>query len=253
VVWVAFDPSTRADDPPPIGYGDIRGIELPPSRTTGSPPPERDQRWWRGRPSTPRSTVPRGQAAVRQPWPADPTTLAPPTPHRDSLDLWVGGRIQARHLLRNDTDPQGQSLDICRYDDNVLAAPGTPYVRASLDDGKLTVTSRRRVAGTFDVDYYVCNAGRLAPAQLRVHLRWAEPLVVHRLGPGLSSVRVHNPNGVLALLAVGAKHARSIAGPVPAHSTRILHVSLRKHVWRGFALPSYGYAGRGRLTPAGPA
>ncbi len=60
-------------------------------------------------------------------------------------------------------------------------------------------------------------------------------------------MRVHNPNGQTTFFAVGMKHPTGIIGQVPGHGTQVFHISLLRQVWRGYILPSFGFAGTGRI------
>ncbi len=112
IAWVAFDASTRADDPPPISSGEIRDIPLPATPTAAlRTVPTREQRWWASRDAAPRSG-PSVATSGGQPWPTDPTTLAPPTPQPDEINLftdWVRSRAGCECTTRTDRRRSSQS------------------------------------------------------------------------------------------------------------------------------------------------
>ena len=243
IFWIALDPSSHWEDGSIVSYGEIRGIDLPTARQA---PSSRTPRWAdRVRlQAADRAGAARAQAAAG--WPADPTTVEPPTPSPDTIDWWSGS-FDRVNVLRNDTDPAGQALDVCRLSPEAtvpsLASKLTPYPV----DGRLYLSIARKADGTFLLPYYVCNSGRLAPTVLRVDVRRAEPLRVRRLASNPGVVRVRNPNPDRAHVEIGRHSLIDIIGTVPAHGSKTFRVSLRDTTWRGDIGPHHGYAGHGRI------
>lgn len=248
IVWAALDPSSHWEDGSLVGYGQVRRIPLPATPTPAAAPSgPRLTRWWLASRS---GTATRSRVSDPNPsvtWPADPTTVLPPTPQADTVHWWSGawGRVP---VTDNDTDPQGQPLDVCRLGPDAIAPPVTSNLSVDVVEGRLYLGARRHASGTVLVPYYVCNSGRLAPTVLRVELRQADPLVVHPVAGAPAQVRVRNHNVVPVLFVVGiSPGGGEILGRVGDHAARTFHLPRAAHFWEGMIGRSGGYAGSGRL------
>ena len=174
----------------------------------------------------------------------DPTTVAPPITQGDEVTWWSGsiGRV---HVLSNDSDPQGQGLDVCRVDRSGRAVSGW----TQLDNTGFTVESNHYASGTYAITYYACNDARLTPGTVTVHLRRAKPVQVSDHG---GTLRIANPNG--ERVRVGLTRLtdygplRQLTIKVPAHGVR--HVSVAWHHVQWYASIGHrgGHAGDGTLN-----
>lgn len=248
ILWAAVDPSSYWEEGSWVGGGEVRHIDLP--STTRQPSPAATDRrltalWHLARSgrASGRHPVPGGAAA---PWPSDPTTVQPPVPHTDTIHWWSGSWDRV-HVTKNDVDPQGQGVDVCRLSPEAIAPPIRSVLTPSVLDGQLDVGTSRRASGTVELPYYVCNSGRLAPALLRVVLVKARPLQVRRLARDPHLVRVHNPNPARVTYTIGRPHVDIVWDRLAAHATWTLRVPLNAHHWEGFIGPHAGYAGSGRI------
>jgi hypothetical protein len=247
IVWVAFDPSSYWEDGSIVGYGQIGNIDLPAARSAVARPTI-SPRWaalLRGRTAQAahRSVA---RSAYSGSWPTDPTTVEPPTPKTDTLHWWSGSWDRVP-VTRNDTDPQGQHVDVCRLSPEADAPSLRSVLTPSVIDGQLDVGTARRATGTLLLPYYVCNSGRLAPALLRLVLVQAKPLQVTRLADDPHQVRVHNPNPARVTYVIGRPHVDLLWDRIGPHATKIVRVSLSARHWEGFIGRHGGYAGSGPL------
>jgi hypothetical protein len=250
IIWVAFDPSSVWDDGSLITYDEIRHIALPTKvETPRTVTPTRLSYWWhRARAGTTRPSGAPLRASSTSPWPADPTTVAPPTPKTDTIHWWSGSWDRV-DVTANDTDPQGDPLDVCRLSPDAQAPSLREVLTPGVYDGQLDVGTARRVSGTFELPYYVCNSGRLAPALLRVVLTPAEPLTVTRLDRDPHLVRIHNPNPVRVRFALKRPHAYLRYGVVAPHATKTISAPPGARRWEGSIGRHGGYAGSGLIIP----
>jgi hypothetical protein len=225
-----------------VGYGLIRHIALPPaSRPAPGEPLPLVLRDWRRR-TTPGSAGQAGSSSLGSA-PVDPTTVAPPTTTGDHLTWWSGSSSRQVHVLANDSDPQGQSLDVCRLPQQRYNAAFSAYVSGFA----LAVRSRPDAEGTSTLTYYACNLARLAPGKLTVTLKRADPLEVHAVPGAPGTVHVVNRNAVRVL--VHLRHRRNVrSGYVPAHGSRDFQVEWHSLSWHGVIGHHHGDAGSGRLV-----
>jgi hypothetical protein len=248
IFWAAIDPSSYWEDGSIVGYGEVRHIEIPAS--TRPTPSSVGPRWtalWRaarsGRALQPHHVR---RVAAAAPWPSDPTAVQPPVPKADTIHWWSGSWDRVA-VTRNDTDPAGHDVDVCRLAPEATAPSLRHRLIPSVLDGRLDVGTTNRATGTVLLPYYVCNNGRLAPAVLRVVLRRAARLQVVRLRSDPRLVKVHNPNPARVDLEVGSSYASLFVGRIKAHQTRTFHVPATYHLWRGYIGRHYGSAGSGHL------
>lgn len=175
---------------------------------------------------------------------ADPTTVAPPITQGDEVTWWSGsmGRV---HVLSNDSDPQGQGLDVCRVDRSGRAVSGW----TQLDNTGFTVESNHHASGTYAITYYACNDARLTPGTVTVHLRRAKPVQVSDHG---GTLRIANPNG--ERVRVGLTRLRDYGPPrqltisVPAQGVRHVPLTWQRVRWYATIGHHGGYAGYGTLN-----
>ncbi len=119
---------------------------------------------------------------------AVPATAAPPVARDDRKSLYAGeGRLM--DVLRNDSDPDGDDLAVCRVQE---APDGADYF-VFIEDDKLFVFAAGNRERDLVITYYACDFETLAPATLTVSVRATYPMRVRKLArPGL--LRVTNDN-----------------------------------------------------------
>ncbi len=152
--------------------------------------------------------------------PAQARDVAAPLAADDTASVYFGQTVSVP-VLRNDVDPQGESLAVCRASEAVGALNGLD-VDTSVVDGRLVVA----VYGGFDgrpvdvtLTYQACNSERLsAPATVTLTVQDPERLVVEKLDrPG--RVRFTNPNDLRVVVLYGdpaerVPRAGCASGPV---------------------------------------
>ena len=171
----------------------------------------------------------------------DPTTVAPPVTQGDDLRWWAGaaGRV---NVLANDSDPQAQSLDVCRVDRSGRAVSAW----TQLDNTGFTVETSEGASGTYTVTYYACNDARLTPGTVTVHLRQAKPVRVAAEGNGLRIVNP-NPERVEITLDNQRWHPTWSTVRVAAHGVRHVQYRWAQVAWYAQIGHPRGFAGSGRL------
>jgi len=248
ILWIALDPSSYWDDGSVVGYGRVKDIDLPATRSNAPRRPAA-RRWmslWRTHTMHPAGAT-TGSRLTSAPWPTDPTTVQPPTPQTDTIHWWSGSWDRV-HVLGNDTDPQGQSVDVCRLSPEATTPSMRSVFTPSVLDGRLDLGTVRHASGTYEVPYFVCNSGRLAPAVLRVVLRQAKPVTVRRLANNPHLVRVHNPNPGGVRVTIGRGTLQDVYVRVGPFGTRVVRTPLRDNVWDAVIGHHYGYAGSGHFA-----
>lgn len=242
VDWAAGFGDVDGDVEVDTGYGTVRGLR--PSRTP------------RSASALSRSRVPftpaRGEASEsRRPSPGagvrrtsetiDPTTVPPPITQRDAVSWWAGAQARV-HVLANDSDPQGQHLDVCRIDPSGRAVSAF----TQLSNTGFQVETDPDGHGTFTITYYACNDARLAPGTVIVHLRRAEPV---RVTARDGNLRIANRNGETVRVQIddGEIDGFQRTVRVSAHSVRHVRVAGTHLRWYAQIGHPRGFAGFGHL------
>jgi hypothetical protein len=91
-------------------------------------------------------------------------------------------------VLANDSDPDGDELQVCRLGDLPRA------LRASqVQGGQLLVLPGRGARGTYTLTYYACDTSYLTPGTLTVRVRPPAPrFLIEPLGPPPGKIRLVN-------------------------------------------------------------
>ncbi|WP_134739294.1 hypothetical protein [Nocardioides sp. 503] len=122
---------------------------------------------------------------------ADEASDAPVT-GPDAATLWAGpdGGIQSVNVLANDSDPQGDELQVCR-----VAETSSRNLLAVASGGALAVGAMPRLKpGTYQVTYYACDLDYLTPGTLTVTVKKVKPVRVTKIAGRPGKLRVVNPN-----------------------------------------------------------
>jgi hypothetical protein len=173
--------------------------------------------------------------------PVDPTTVSPPVTGDEEVTRWAGSMGYV-DVLANDSDPQGQPLDVCRI------APSGRDVSGFVEEwnGRFRLDTRENRSGTYTVTYYACNQSRLAPGTVTVHLRRATPVEIATTSrAGVLRIANRNPDQVTVrfLDDFHPEHTRTVR--VPADSVRRVHVDPTLTRWHASIGDLHGYAGDG--------
>jgi hypothetical protein len=164
---------------------------------------------------------------------AQPASAAAPVTVDDHVTLYAG---QARliDVLKNDSDPDGDELAVCRVD------PGEHedyYVESQ--GGSLFVFTSPDATSDVTITYYACDFETLVPATLTISFKQIEPIQVEKLSRPDGRVSIpRNDSVVISVHRHRIDWVAIIAGLAPAG---IGHV-------RDIDLPRGDRGPRGRVT-----
>jgi Bacterial Ig domain len=110
-------------------------------------------------------------AALLLPAPAaHAATGSPPVTHPDTVTIHAGDGALI-DPADNDSDPDGDSLQVCRLGPDVPRALSQSFVQG----GDLIVSANRRARGTYTLTYYVCDSSYLTAGTVTVHVEPPAP------------------------------------------------------------------------------
>ena len=120
--------------------------------------------------------------------PLAPASAAPPATADDHVSMYAGGMRQV-NVLKNDSDPDGDELAVCR-----IAGPTeTADYSIGTDGQKVFVFLSPDATGDISITYYACDFETLVPATLTVSVKEIIPPTVAKTSkPG--RLRVTNDN-----------------------------------------------------------
>lgn len=184
-----------------------------------------------------------------------------PTPRDDVVTVFAGG-TRGLQALANDSDPDGDDLEICRmgtvdrglragepgrWAGEFLDLPGAP-----VDD--LMVEAGRGTAGqVLEAVYYACDETHLAPATVRVRVKRSRPLVIRPLEgePGSFTLRNTQPFQMWFTWAWRSRQGDyATSTRVGEGRTLVFSIPVRRGTWTASNVQR-GYADRGRLQVRG--
>jgi hypothetical protein len=118
--------------------------------------------------------------------PAYAATGSAPVTAPDAVTVRAGDPDEL-DVTANDSDPDGDELQVCR----IGSAPRA--LRATVSDGRLSVLPRRTARGTYSLTYYACDTSYLTPGTVTVRVRPPGPaLTVTALTRLPGKVRIVN-------------------------------------------------------------
>lgn len=159
--------------------------------------------------------------------PAAPASAAPPVTVDDEFSMYEGnsGRVP---VLRNDSDPDGDDLSVCR----VAPVPDDAEYSASAYRGRLYVHVDRGAPAEIAITYYACDRETLVPGTVTITVQRLKPVrVVKGARPG--RVRVTNLNDRRITFYWGNFFIEQIDGivRVDAGDTRVIRVHRTRIHW----------------------
>jgi len=157
--------------------------------------------------------------------PAGAVTGSPPTPADDQVTVREGD-FKAVNLLANDTDPDGDTLEICRFG----TLPDALFVE---QDGDQTYIGAER-AGTFTFTYYACDLSYLSPATVTVTVQKPPPMFIHvHKSIHVGKIRVSNRGSYRFQFAYGSYKAKRADGMfyLRPHTSRLVAVQRHSLIW----------------------
>ena len=97
-------------------------------------------------------------------------TGSPPVTHPDTVTIHAGEGTLI-DPADNDSDPDGDSLQVCRLGPDLPRALSQSYVQG----GDLVVIANKRARGTYTLTYYVCDSSYLTAGTVTVHVKPPAP------------------------------------------------------------------------------
>lgn len=156
-----------------------------------------------------------------------PAAAAPPVPVDDQVSMYEGESRSVR-VLRNDSDPDGDDLAICR----VAAVPDDAAYSASVWENRLYVFVDRGAPDQVEITYYACDYEALVPATLTISVQRVRPVrVVKAARPG--RLRVTNLNDRRITFYWGNFFIEEVDGfvRVDAHASKVVRVHRTRVHW----------------------
>lgn len=170
---------------------------------------------------------------------ASPASAEPPVAVDDNKTMYAGeGR--AIDVLRNDSDPDGDELAICRVAD----VEGDDYA-VFVEDNLLYVYTSGDRTENLVITYYACDFETLVPATLTISFKEIKPMKVVKLDrPGRLRVTNNNDRTVRFLYGSFDEDQPDGRTRVFAHDSVVIRVHRHKIDWVAFL-------GRGILVGIG--
>jgi hypothetical protein len=184
---------------------------------------------------------------VAAPATADEASDAPVTAP-DRVTVWAGGSMfsgAAVDVLANDTDPQGDKLEVCR-----VGPSASRYVEASAFMGSLSITVRRRAkAGTYVLTYYACDFDYLTPGTVTVTVKKAKRIRVAKIPGRPGKLRVVNPNSRRVVVLWGSQDEEKPDGQIRlgGHKRAVITVTRERVFWFAYFPRIFVLVGQGTV------
>lgn len=184
-----------------------------------------------------------------------------PTPSDDVVTLFAGG-TRGLQVLANDTDPDGDELEICRMgtvdrglragEPNRWAGEFLDLPGPSLDD--VVVEAGRGTAGqVLEAVYYACDDTHLTPATVQVRVKEARPLLVRAVPGQTGKFMVRNTQSFRLWFTWSwrVKNGENASSTVLGPGRRMnFSIPVRRGTWWASSTER-GYYDRGRLSAGG--
>lgn len=159
---------------------------------------------------------------------AAPASAAPPVAVNDHRTMYEG-QSRSINVLRNDSDPDGDDLAVCRVQE-----PDTDDYFAFADGDRIFVAVFGRV-DEVTITYYACDFETLVPATLTITVKETfRPRITKLARPGL--LRVSNRNDKILKFLWGSFDEERPDGRVRVepHDSVVIRVHRRKIDWIAF-------------------
>ena len=181
---------------------------------------------------------------------ADEATDAPVT--KNDRVVVRGGGVVLADVLANDSDPNGDRLEICRLEipDGVPLNNGSTLLLVGDSDEDfpepLVVSADRFTPGRYEITYYACDLDYLTPATVTVIVKRTRPVRARKVGP--HAVRFTNPDNrpVRVFYADGRLAGEGATVRLPAGASKRVRVDVRSIWWFASARDG-GQAGQGTV------
>ncbi len=197
-----------------------------------------------------------------QPASADAATDAPVTAP-DKVTVWSGD-MRGVNVLANDSDPQGDSLAVCR-----VAESTHEKVQFVSGGGEIFLfVSPRAKAGTYELTYYACDFEYLTPGTVTVTVKRAKRVQVTKIEGRPGKLKVANPNSRSVVVMYGNPEEQRPDGTLrlAAHKAQVITVTRVRIFWIAFFPKTGTFVGAGfvrgielpkgavaqRVTPVSP-
>ncbi len=159
--------------------------------------------------------------------PAQAAAGSPPVTVDDKVKLRFGQPAEVE-VLANDSDPDGDDLEVCRLG----AIPRALEVFAEGHE-LFVAPGRRNAAGTYTFTYYACDFEFLTPATVTVTVTAAPEVKVQKLPERPGVLRVRNTASFPIVFMYGSFRQPGPDGTVPiaARNAKFVHVRRTRIDW----------------------
>jgi len=174
---------------------------------------------------------------------AAPASAAPPVAVDDHKTMYPGEN-RLIDVLRNDSDPDGDDLAICRLEE----LPDSDDFFVDIEGDKLFVATSGDRTAELVITYYACDFETLVPATLTITFKKIYPLkVVKAQRPG--RLRMTNDNDKTVSVFYGDFNEDEPDGRVRVfpHSSTVVRVHRHKIDWLAFFTRSGVFIGIGHV------
>lgn len=161
---------------------------------------------------------------------AAPASAAPPVAQDDHRSMYAGSG-RAINVLRNDSDPDGDELAVCRVAD----VPDDADYHVFIDENRLVVFTGGNLSGDITITYYACDFETLAPATLTISIKEIyRPKVVKAARPGRIRVTNDNDRAILFLYGNFREERPDGRARVEGHDSVVIRVHRHRIDWVAF-------------------
>jgi len=173
-----------------------------------------------------------GLAAPLTAVPAQAAEGSPPVTVADKVKLRFGQPTEV-DVLANDTDPDGDQLEVCRLG----SIPRALEVFSSGPGEIFVAPARRNAAGVYTFTYYACDFEFLTPATVTVTVTAAPEIKVQKMPERPGVLRVRNTAKFAIVFMYGSFRQPGPDGSVPiaGRNAKFVHVRRTRIDWLAVA------------------
>jgi hypothetical protein len=174
---------------------------------------------------------------------------APPVTTPDTVQLFPGN-LTAIRPTRNDSDPDGDKLGVCKVEPEHYAGISIDVFDDQLD---WYVKTRRTVdPGTYPFTYYACDGTSMTPGTVTLTVDKLPDIAVHKIAGRPGRLRVHNGAPFRIRFVYGDYTRGDAEGDVriPKHASRVVSTRYVRISWFAYVMTPRGSGdevGRGHV------
>lgn len=181
--------------------------------------------------------------------PAHAVTGSPPVTTPDAITLYPGGFVKTNPAA-NDTDPDGDSVAVCRLGDEHYRG-----IEVETFKSNVVLFTRPRVQpGVYTYTYQACDFSYLVPGTITVTVTKAPDITVRKVASHPGRIKVTNPADFPIRFLYGSREANRPDGSVRinAHAGKVIDVDRPSIIWVAITLDGTGVIDRGQVSGIRP-